>query len=233
MNLVKSRKDVITYTVNKSEVSNCYISVQNGEVMVCAPWYLTASQIQTMVEEKKQWIITKLQEYKTPIMLKEKILEKNNIKVLGKDYCINVSYKNIKGPSVTLENKKIKVILPNKYKKAELQPILNVLIEKLYFTLAEKQIEMAMEKARITLGFAPEDYEICKMGNTLGKCSSNNKILINPDIIMFDNKIIEYVVMHEFCHLKYRNHTKKFYKLLEQSIPEYFYYSQELIGYQY
>ena len=60
MNLVNLKNDVITYTINKAEVSSCYISVQNGEVTVCAPWYLTTTQIQEIVEEKKQWIITKL-----------------------------------------------------------------------------------------------------------------------------------------------------------------------------
>lgn len=226
MNLVKSRNNVITYTINKSEVSNCYISVQNGEVMVCAPWYLSTAQIQTMVEQKKQWILAKLQEYKAPI-------KENIIKVLGQDYSIKVIYKNIKGPSVTLEDKKVKIVLPNKYKKDELAPILKVLIEKMYFTLAEKEIEMAMEKARITLGFAPEDYEICKMGNTLGKCSSNKKIYINPDIVKFDKNIIEYVIMHEFCHLKYKNHTKNFYSLIEKNMPDYSILANAINNYQY
>ena len=48
MNLIKSRNNVITYTVNKSEISNCYISVQNGEVLVSAHWYLTANQIENI-----------------------------------------------------------------------------------------------------------------------------------------------------------------------------------------
>lgn len=226
MNLVKSRNNVITYTINKSEVSNCYISIQNGEVMVCAPWYLSTAQIQTMVEQKRQWILAKLQEYKAPI-------KENIIKVLGQDYSIKVIYKNIKGPSVTLEDKKVKIVLPNKYKKEELAPILKVLIEKMYFTLAEKEIEMAMEKARITLGFAPEDYEICKMENTLGKCSSNKKIYINPDIVKFDKNIIEYVVMHEFCHLKYKNHTKNFYSLIEKNMPDYSRFANAINNYQY
>ena len=54
MNLVNLKNDIITYTINKTEASSCYISVQNGEVTVCAPYYLTAAQIQEIVEEKKQ-----------------------------------------------------------------------------------------------------------------------------------------------------------------------------------
>ena len=63
MNLLKNRNSVITYTVNKKDYSNLYISVQNGEVIINAPWYTTNAQIQRVVEEKKQWILNKIKEY--------------------------------------------------------------------------------------------------------------------------------------------------------------------------
>ena len=63
MNLLKTRNNIITYTVNKSEYNNMYISVQNGEVVINAPWYTTSTQIQEIVEEKRQWIISRLNEY--------------------------------------------------------------------------------------------------------------------------------------------------------------------------
>lgn len=232
MNLIKSRNNIITYTVNKSQISNCYISVQNGEVVVSAPWYLTATQIQNMVEEKRQWILTKLKEYKTPNNIKTNDT-KQTIKILGKDYSISINYKNIKGPNISLENNVVNITLPNKYKKTDLNTILKVLTEKVYLTLAEKEIDLAMEKARITLGFAPEEFEIRKIDGMLGKCTADKKIIINPDIVMFNRQIIEYVVFHEFCHLKYKNHSKKFYELIEKHIPKYVKYSKCINNYQY
>lgn len=231
MSLVKSKNNIITYTVNKSEVSTCYISVQNGEVVVCAPWYLTASQIQHMVDEKKQWIMDKLNNSKPKFETPN--FEPKSVKVFGKDYDFKVSYKNIKGPVLSLEEDKIKITLPNKFKKTDLSPVMKTLIKKMYITLAEKEIEMAMEKARISLGFAPEDYEICEMNGVLGKCTSDKKIIINPDIVMFDKNVIEYVVMHEFCHLKYKNHTKKFYEFLGNYMPNYVEYARVINNYQY
>ena len=57
MNLFRTKENVITYTVNKNNYNDLYISVQNGEVIINAPWYMAANQIQRMVGEKKQWII--------------------------------------------------------------------------------------------------------------------------------------------------------------------------------
>ena len=233
MNLIKSRNNIITYTVNKSEISNCYISVQNGEVVVSAPWYLTANQIQNMVEEKRQWILSKLKEYKTPTNIKANTIKNQTIKILGKDYSIIINYKNIKGPNISLENDIVNITLPNKYKKSDINAVLRVLVEKVYIKLAEKEIDLAMEKARITTGLAPEEFEIQKMDGILGKCTQNKKIIINPDIVMFNRQIIEYIIFHEFCHLKYKNHSKKFYELVEKYVPEYVKYSKYINNYQY
>lgn len=233
MSLIKSRNNIITYTVNKSEISNCYISVQNGEVVVSAPWYLTANQIQNMVEEKRQWILSKLKEYKTPTNIKANTIKNQTIKILGKDYSIIINYKNIKGPNISLENDIVNITLPNKYKKSDLNAVLRVLVEKVYIKLAEKEIDLAMEKARITTGLAPEEFEIQKMDGILGKCTQDKKIIINPDIVMFNRQIIEYIVFHEFCHLKYKNHSKKFYELVEKYVPEYVKYSKYINNYQY
>ena len=56
-------KNLITYTVNKNFNNELYLSVQNGEVVIKAPWYYTNNQIQNLIEEKKQWILNKIKEY--------------------------------------------------------------------------------------------------------------------------------------------------------------------------
>ena len=62
----------IAYTVSKEKIKNYYISIQNGEVVIKAPWYATNNQIQNVVEEKREWIMRKLEEYKTsPRKVKE------------------------------------------------------------------------------------------------------------------------------------------------------------------
>ena len=56
-------KNIISYTVNKNYNNELYLSVQNGEVVISAPWYYTSNQIQNVIEEKKKWILNKIEEY--------------------------------------------------------------------------------------------------------------------------------------------------------------------------
>lgn len=63
MGFLRNRSGVITYTIDKNIKNNLYISVQNGEVVVSAPWYFSRNQIQEIVDEKKRWILKKIKEH--------------------------------------------------------------------------------------------------------------------------------------------------------------------------
>lgn len=232
MNLLKNRNNVITYTVNKKPYDNLYISVQNGEVIINAPWYMASNQIQQIVEEKKQWILNKINEYEQACEKKKEYTKLKEVKVLGRNYDLAIKYKSTKSPNLCIEDRKILVTLPNKYKRLGHNEIIKMLIEKMYEMITKKEIEKAMEKTRIMMQIAPEDYEIQRMESNLAKCI-NKKIIINPDIAMYSKEVIEYIVLHEFCHLKYKNHTKSFYNMVETYMPDYEKRAKELNGMAY
>lgn len=150
----------------------------------------------------------------------EETAERHPVPVLGTDYKVKIIYKNIKVAELDVEDKIIKISLPNKYKKANNERILDIAIDKMYEQIAKVEIERAMEKTRILLGFAPEDYEIKKMYNELGRCEEN-KIIINPEIVKYGRDVIDYIVLHEYCHLKYKTHCKGFIKMLEKYEPNF------------
>ena len=147
--------------------------------------------------------------------IQEVSIERSPVYILGTDYKVKIVYRNVRVPELDIDNKTIKISLPNKYKKTENKKILDLAIEKMYEQIAKVEIERAMEKIRILLGFAPDDYKIKNMKNEIGRCK-NNTITINPKIVMFHRNIIDYVVLHEYCHLKYKTHCKSFYKMLEE-----------------
>ena len=68
MSIFGKRNNVITYTVNKATNRDMYITIQNGEVIVNAPWYFTQNKIQAVVEEKKKkGFMDKVKDFVAPI----------------------------------------------------------------------------------------------------------------------------------------------------------------------
>lgn len=227
MSIFGRKNNVITYTVNKDIGKDIYISVQNGEVVVNAPWYFTTNKIQQLVQDKKNWILNKIQEYN------ENLSNIQTVKIFGKNYDIYVIYANTKTPELNIkENYKIEIILPNKYRKIGNEQILKMSIEQMYEQIANNEIENIMEKTRKTFGIAPDEYQVLKMEGIIGKCD-NKKIIVNPEIMKYKKETIEYIIAHEFCHLKYKSHCKSFYQMLEKVFPNYLKLENEIQKYEF
>jgi hypothetical protein len=60
---------------------------------------------------------------------------------------------------------------------------------------------------------------IKKMDKRWGSFVRGKSIILNPSLIQTAKDCIDYVITHELCHVKYRNHTKAFYKLLRATYP--------------
>ncbi len=64
--------------------------------------------------------------------------------------------------------------------------------------------------------------KIRKMSSKWGVCNiSNGSITLNLQLIKLDPKYLEYVIYHELCHLKYCDHSSKFWALVEKYVPDY------------
>ncbi len=226
--MIIENNTTISYTISKNINRNMSILVQNGEVIVKAPWYLKKDKINEIIEDKRKWILDKIKEYEDVMVRKNRA-----IKLLGTYYFLKTQYANICAPQINLKENEIEIILPNKYKKSNEKEILKKLISKMYKVIAEKEVELAMENARKKLGFAPENYEIKEMKKYLGKCTNDKIILINPEIAMFNKNVINYIVLHEFCHLKCKNHSKSYFELLSKYEPDYRKYEKDILEYHF
>ena len=58
------------------------------------------------------------------------------------------------------------------------------------------------------------------MSKRWGSCTPKGKIILNPELIKTPKKCIEYVIIHELCHLKHANHGSSFYKLQSVFMPD-------------
>ena len=70
--------------------------------------------------------------------------------------------------------------------------------------------------------------QIKKMEKRWGSCTPQQKIILNPELIKAPIVCINYVILHELCHLVHHNHNKAFYRLLENFMPDWQKYKQLL-----
>ncbi|MCX6824343.1 MAG: M48 family metallopeptidase [candidate division SR1 bacterium] len=71
------------------------------------------------------------------------------------------------------------------------------------------------------LGIPYKNIIFRKTTSKRGSCTHDQKFSLNLDLIHLPTKYIKYVIIHEACHLKIKNHSKKFRTLVESFCPEY------------
>ena len=142
------------------------------------------------------------------------------VSVLGVSLKLNIKYTNNSTIELNKKETEIDLLLPKIYKNIDNIDIVNMSIQKLYTTIAETEIEYAMEIARHILKFAPEDYSIKRLNNEFYKCSKN-KLIINPDIVKFNREIINTTIIQAFCKTKYKTNSIQYKKLLNNAMNEY------------
>ena len=143
------------------------------------------------------------------------------VSVLGKSLNLNINYKKIKVPELDMNDNEVNLFLPMRYKEAGTVDIVSEAIKKMYDEIANIEIANSMEKIRVMLGFAPEDYEVKRMKESFIKNNRNRTITINPDIAKYSKKIIETSLIQAFCKTRFKENSKDYQNLLKRSIEKY------------
>ena len=151
------------------------------------------------------------------------------VSVLGKSLNLNINYKKINVPELDLGEKDVNIYLPMRYKEYGTVDIVSMAIQKMYDEIAQIEIANSMEKIRVILGFAPEDYKIVRMNNNFIKNNKNKTITINPDIVKYNHKIIETTLVQAFCKTKFKENSKDYKELLKYSIEKYENYQYKIL----
>jgi predicted metal-dependent hydrolase len=197
------------YEVIKSNRKSVGIVISpDCKVIVRAPKRAKQSVIEKIIKEKTPWIKEKLAFF-APSLIKK--LE-NKFSFLGKD--LNLIFKD--------ETAKREVILDGENiivsgKNPKLQ------FEKWLFLRAA---EVFLDRFEICFGEFSKHFsykkpilKIRKMRSRWGSISSSGIMTLNLSLISAPMDCINYVIMHELCHLKHQNHGRSFHKLEASFIP--------------
>ena len=124
-------------------------------------------------------------------------------------------------------NQKSKWIF-EKTKEMEYRKKEETVIEKEDLQRLEDIVSRSIDEYSKKLGLTPNKVKIKFIKYAWGSCSSKKNITINMQLAKKEENIIKYVVLHEMCHLKYMNHSKDFWNLVENNMKEYKEYKKKL-----
>lgn len=214
----------IKYTLIRERIKNTYIQIKDGKVFVKAPRSASINYIEKLLAEKKNWILKKLEEQSKTIKAQLNYQDGDRISVLGKTYTLRILYNNNKRSKIYSDSQNVYCEFNNEMQNlsnSEKENITKKLIEKYYRYIATQEVFPAIEDLQKRTGLYPSECNIKNLKATWGICSSKRKISINLNLMAYSRHAIEYVCLHELCHLKYMNHSIDFWNLVEHYMPDY------------
>lgn len=220
MEKIELNGQIIEYILQKKKIKNSYITIKDSIVTVKVPMKTSDLQINDFLTKRADWIINTIEKQKKSAKLPKKYINDEVFRVLGKDTVLNISYENTKKSKLKYWLNKFNLIIPIS-EKGNTTLIAKKLIDNFYSELAEKEVERAMRKITMKVGLAPNKYTVKNLKSTWGNCSTTGNISISKNVVMYSRHAIEYVCLHEICHLQHMNHSKLFWNMVLEYMPDY------------
>ena len=209
-----------TRITRKTASSRVLIQVNpDCSVVVSAPDSATPGDVELAVTKRAKWISKQLEKFKqqNAFILPRNYVSGESHFYLGRRYVLKIKPDKSAIQGVKLLRGKIEVTArtnsPEKIK---------VLLQDWY---KDKAREVFNSKLEALLQMTPWVSEkppirIMRMATQWGSCSPNGQLTLNPHLVKASRECIDYVLLHELCHLAEHNHSERFYRLIDQLMPK-------------
>jgi len=185
------------------------------DVIVKAPIDTPIEKVKEKLRKKASWIIRQQSFFLAfhPKMTDRKYVGGETHLYFGRQYRLKIIFDSAE--SVKLKGKFIEVTTLDKARVEEL-------VTNWYLQNAKKKLSaIALELIENFKNHKVEPSSIVlrEMTTRWGSCTAKGKIILNPELIKAPKGCIEYVIIHELCHLIHHDHTQKFLDLQTKEMP--------------
>ena len=222
---------IITYSIVYSNRKTLGIIVTpEKQVLIKSPYNASIKKIYSIIQKKLKWISNKLAYFESlpPLVPERKYISGETHFYLGRQYRLKITKSfwetvKLKGAYIQVytmhgtNERIVKMLLDNWYlekSKMRFDDILNSWLPK-------------FKKYNIS----KPNLIIKKLKKRWGSCTAKGNIILNFDLIKTPISCINYVIVHELCHLVNRKHDKNYYKLLSSLFPEWKIYKYKIDNY--
>lgn len=186
------------------------------EVLVNAPLDTPLDVVKEKLVSKAPWIIKQKNFFLSfyPRIPERKYVSGETHLYLGKQYRLKVKSGNEE--SIKLRGKFIEVTAKEKSRAKILLNQWYLEHAKIKFEIIAQPLLERFKKYKV----APSSVEVRSMSRRWGSCTPKGKIILNPELIKAPKACIEYVIIHELCHLVHYDHTQKFIDLQTKEMKD-------------
>ena len=209
-------KDLSIEVVRTKRRKTASIKVIDGAVQAIVPDQLSDGRVEALIQKRTPWIRKKLREQSKAFTPKPKeYVSGESFTYLGRNYRLKLVLGGMH--EVRLKGGYLELGISKGIKEKDIR---NALVEWYEAHALARLTEKTNRYAGI-MGVSPNSISIRDYKSRWGSCSSKGDISYNWRVIIAPHHIVDYVVVHELCHLKHPNHSPRYWKSVKREISDY------------
>lgn len=216
----------IPYEVRRSlKAGRKRIEVSPRGVEVIVPYHTSSQDVERFVQRKRRWLHDKTIEVQEEI---ERLRAEtpqgfhSGAKILfrGRYLRLRVSTGKVEKPTLKYRTA-FHVQLPRDFSNGQQEPVVRSLVEEwLENRLAEDAWEVVRRRGT-PHGLEPRSVQVRDQRTLWGSCGRDGVVRIDSKLVRVPRPVFEYVMVHELCHLRHRDHSTAFWDLVKRILPDY------------
>jgi len=190
-------------------------------VVATVPSDATDEVIHEAMLKRARWIWKNIEEFAKQ---KDYVLPKRYISgetqfYLGRRYVLKVLIDSEQVSNVKLISGKLNVTLRKDFddRVVKVKPLIDKWYQHKAKVIFHERLNKMLLKATWVTGIP--SFRVMAMKKQWGSCSTKGNLMLNPHLIKAPKECIDYVILHELCHIAEHNHSEKFWRLLTQLMP--------------
>lgn len=208
----------IAVSIARKDIKNLHLYVKPpaGRVEVSAPRAIADSAIAIFVRMHLGWIRRKRAELASqPRQTKREFVSGETLYFFGRQYFLQVDYSEHGNALVLSGNTAVL-----KVRKSSTAKQRERYVTEWYRIRLASEVERLMPKWEMTTGLKCVDWKIKNMTTRWGSCNvAKGRIWLNLQLAKKPLRALEYVILHELCHLKEKTHGRAFKAMMDSFMP--------------
>jgi len=193
-------------------------------VRVAAPASASPARIDALIKRRASWILRRFADCRNGAALapRREFVTGESLDYLGKQYRLRLVRGDARasGP-VRLARGWLEIVAPMTASEPEGRRRAVRMLERWYRTHAEGKIGQRVQFFAARLGVKPQRVLVRSQERRWGSCGAGKTLRFNWRIIMAPLSVVDYVVVHELCHLRHPNHGRAFWDMVAGLLPDY------------
>lgn len=189
------------------------------DITVIAPEGTTKEEVLETVKAKSKWIVKKLFQIREMEYRKreKQYINGESFIYMGRNYSLQIICdEKITFPEAKLFRGRLYV-----YTNTKDENIIKKTLENWYRDKAKEKIEERIKYYQPNFDIRPKKVVVKDQQKRWGSCTKTHELRFNFRCIMAPSPILDYIVVHEMCHMVHMNHSKDFWNLLKSILPDY------------